>query len=514
MSRATHLVVPVLHVAAPAAARRARPSRGWHDDARAGRAAPLGGDRPRRPGRSCRGRAPVGGGARRHRRRGRSTLDCRRAPARRREAGRRPTGRSGGSRPPSWLAMAGKDQARGWVDESGGVRASRIGRYVAHDDLGAELLAVAAARPEAVAWAGAHHRPDRWSGTGIPLDVCRALAGPTVSPPAAVHGAESGAPRPADRWGVPYKPEAPVLRAPRRARPSVAVDAHRARRRLGRTGAPSRYPRRRRKRKLHDPPGVDRGAGRAVRLARLGVHDAGRSVGADPSWIDNTRSDLAHRERRTPTSTRTASYFDSLYASAGQLSRHVRLRGAGRRPASDRASMNSSGAARVRSCSRAASAGRLAEPAAARRQGSGRRASARRAARRTSAEPSPWKIAEVVTVAAELSRRRRRSSPAAFDARASTGIGDARRGVGADREQTVDLGADRRRARRYRSCTGRRYSTTASATAILKRAVAAVAELLLDVGDRARRSTAAWISMRFETPGLASRSWRTSCRSR
>jgi hypothetical protein len=51
-----------------------------------------------------------------------------------------------------------------------------MGRYAAHDDLGADLLRRAGARLAVVAWAAAHHRPDRWAGTGIPETVCRALA--------------------------------------------------------------------------------------------------------------------------------------------------------------------------------------------------------------------------------------------------------------------------------------------------------------------------------------------------
>ena len=51
-----------------------------------------------------------------------------------------------------------------------------IGRYVAHDDLGAALLRSAGARPEAVAWARAHHRPELWPDTGIPAPICELLA--------------------------------------------------------------------------------------------------------------------------------------------------------------------------------------------------------------------------------------------------------------------------------------------------------------------------------------------------
>jgi hypothetical protein len=70
---------------------------------------------------------------------------------------------------------AGKDRTRKWASADSPARA-RIGRYVAHDELGAALLRDAGARAEVAAWAEAHHRPPRWASTGIPLAVCRALA--------------------------------------------------------------------------------------------------------------------------------------------------------------------------------------------------------------------------------------------------------------------------------------------------------------------------------------------------
>ena len=69
----------------------------------------------------------------------------------------------------------GDGRVRGWVTSPKPVPA-RMGRYIAHDDLGAELLRDRGARPEVVAWAGAHHRPGLWPTTGIPPEVCRALA--------------------------------------------------------------------------------------------------------------------------------------------------------------------------------------------------------------------------------------------------------------------------------------------------------------------------------------------------
>ncbi len=65
-------------------------------------------------------------------------------------------------------ACAGHDRARRWSNAAG--------RYVGHDDLGAEALRRAGARPEAVTWAGAHHRRDRWPATGIPPEICTILA--------------------------------------------------------------------------------------------------------------------------------------------------------------------------------------------------------------------------------------------------------------------------------------------------------------------------------------------------
>ncbi len=62
----------------------------------------------------------------------------------------------------------GHARARRWPN--------RIGRYIAHDDAGAAMLAAAGARPEVAAWAGAHHRPERWPATAIPAEICGILA--------------------------------------------------------------------------------------------------------------------------------------------------------------------------------------------------------------------------------------------------------------------------------------------------------------------------------------------------
>ena len=64
--------------------------------------------------------------------------------------------------------LASHGRARSWPNA--------VGRYVSHDDRGADLLRRAGARPETVAWAAAHHRRERFAATGIPLEVCELLA--------------------------------------------------------------------------------------------------------------------------------------------------------------------------------------------------------------------------------------------------------------------------------------------------------------------------------------------------
>jgi putative nucleotidyltransferase with HDIG domain len=62
----------------------------------------------------------------------------------------------------------GFPRARGW--------SGAIGRYLNHDEVGANRLRQAGARPEAVVWAAAHHRKGLWPSTGMPLGICEILA--------------------------------------------------------------------------------------------------------------------------------------------------------------------------------------------------------------------------------------------------------------------------------------------------------------------------------------------------
>jgi hypothetical protein len=65
-------------------------------------------------------------------------------------------------------ALVSHGRARQW--------SNKIGRYVSHDERGEEKLRAAGARPETAAWAGAHHRRDRFATTGIPAEICELLA--------------------------------------------------------------------------------------------------------------------------------------------------------------------------------------------------------------------------------------------------------------------------------------------------------------------------------------------------
>jgi len=76
-----------------------------------------------------------------------------------------PVGRSGAT---VAAAIAGHRRTRTWT--------GRIGRYLNHDELGAERLRGAGARPEAASWAAAHHRRALWPATGIPPEICEILA--------------------------------------------------------------------------------------------------------------------------------------------------------------------------------------------------------------------------------------------------------------------------------------------------------------------------------------------------
>lgn len=69
-------------------------------------------------------------------------------------------------------AVAGHDRAARWRAEGPGPLA-RVGRYLCHDAIGADLLREAGSEPVTVSWAREHHlAPERWT---VPAPVGAAL---------------------------------------------------------------------------------------------------------------------------------------------------------------------------------------------------------------------------------------------------------------------------------------------------------------------------------------------------
>lgn len=68
-------------------------------------------------------------------------------------------------------AVAGREMAPVWAKSTGVTR--RIGLYLMHPDIGADLLTMAGSDPLVIAWAREHHLPaDRWT---VELDVATVL---------------------------------------------------------------------------------------------------------------------------------------------------------------------------------------------------------------------------------------------------------------------------------------------------------------------------------------------------
>lgn len=67
--------------------------------------------------------------------------------------------------------VAGRDTARLWIRSTGFTR--RVGLYLHHPEIGADMLEMAESDPLTVAWAAEHHKPeDEWT---IPLPIARVL---------------------------------------------------------------------------------------------------------------------------------------------------------------------------------------------------------------------------------------------------------------------------------------------------------------------------------------------------
>jgi putative nucleotidyltransferase with HDIG domain len=71
-------------------------------------------------------------------------------------------------------AAAGRDTAEAWITRRGFTR--RVGLYLEHPRLGADMIRVAGGPEEAAVWAAAHHTPETWDALAIPRPVVDALA--------------------------------------------------------------------------------------------------------------------------------------------------------------------------------------------------------------------------------------------------------------------------------------------------------------------------------------------------
>ena len=68
-------------------------------------------------------------------------------------------------------AAAGRSSAASWSERSGFTR--KVGLYLRHDELGADMLALAGSDPLTVTWAREHHLPpDQWT---VPADIGQRL---------------------------------------------------------------------------------------------------------------------------------------------------------------------------------------------------------------------------------------------------------------------------------------------------------------------------------------------------
>ncbi len=70
--------------------------------------------------------------------------------------------------------FGGPDMAYSWSEKPGFTR--RVGLYLRHGELGADMIRLVGGREVAAQWSEVHHFPDEWPRTGIPRVVLEALA--------------------------------------------------------------------------------------------------------------------------------------------------------------------------------------------------------------------------------------------------------------------------------------------------------------------------------------------------
>lgn len=69
--------------------------------------------------------------------------------------------------------VLGDAKVRSWAEGAGWRR--RLGRYRAHDEIGAAEIRSAGGPEAAAVWSELHHRPEQFSGSAIPPDVVMVL---------------------------------------------------------------------------------------------------------------------------------------------------------------------------------------------------------------------------------------------------------------------------------------------------------------------------------------------------
>lgn len=71
-------------------------------------------------------------------------------------------------------AIGGAGAARVWARQRGLRR--RVGSYLLHPEVGADVIRVSGGRSEVAVWAGAHHRQQDWGSLdGVPSEIARVL---------------------------------------------------------------------------------------------------------------------------------------------------------------------------------------------------------------------------------------------------------------------------------------------------------------------------------------------------
>ncbi|MCU1458253.1 MAG: hypothetical protein JWL73_2345 [Actinomycetia bacterium] len=70
-------------------------------------------------------------------------------------------------------AVGGPGMPDAWSGRGGFTR--RVGLYLRHGEIGADMIRLAGGPEQSAVWAAAHHHPDTWAGLGLDPQLARAL---------------------------------------------------------------------------------------------------------------------------------------------------------------------------------------------------------------------------------------------------------------------------------------------------------------------------------------------------